>query len=52
MEDQWMKDLDLELDSQLDLELLLMDLKALAQEIDLELAEVLEPLIQILKDLE
>jgi hypothetical protein len=52
MEDQWMKDLDLELDSQLDLELVLMDLKALAQEIDLELAEVLEPLIQILKDLE
>jgi hypothetical protein len=51
MEDQWMKDLDQEMDSHLSLELMVLEMKSLAQELGMELQQVLEAATEILRDL-
>jgi hypothetical protein len=51
MEDQWMEDLDQEMNSRLELELMIMEMKSLAQELGLELAQVLLGATEILREL-
>lgn len=50
MEEEW-NNLDRELDSSLELELMVMEMKALAQELGMELSQVLDGATQILREL-
>jgi predicted transposase YdaD len=49
--EEWLENLDQELDSQLELELLVLEMKSVAQELGFELQEVLQAATEILKDL-
>lgn len=46
-----MNDLDQELDSRLDLELMVMEMKSISQELGMELDQVLKAATEILRDL-